>query len=236
MSKLFKGIAVICLTCILYVSCKHEIPLPFGTGGDGGGSVIPPATPICSPDSVYFQNVVLPILNSNCAMSGCHDALAHKEGLVLNSYAGIMRIVQAGNANSSKLVNVITTTNPGDRMPPPPKAPLTAQQIDAIKKWINQGAKNNFCASCDTSSFTYNMAVKQIIQNKCVGCHTGTAAGGGFDLSTYNGLKIVVLNGKLVGSINHRAGFVAMPPAGTKLPDCELKQIQKWVDAGALNN
>lgn len=234
MSKLFKVVAVLLLTSVIYVSCKHEIPFPIGTGG-GGTIIPPPASVVCSADTVYFQNTVLPIITSNCAMAGCHDAISHKEGLTLNNYAGIMKIVKTGNASGSKLVSVITTTDPGNVMPPPPMAKLSTTQIDAIKKWINQGAKNNYCASCDTSSFTYSGAIKSIMTNKCNGCHSGTSASAGIDLTTYAGVKTVALNGRLIGSLQYKAGFVGMPQ-GSRLPDCEVTQVQKWIAAGTLNN
>lgn len=235
MSKLLAGIAMICLSVILVISCKHELPLPIDDGS--GGAVTPPTTGNpCSPDSVYFQNTILPLLTSNCAMSGCHDVTTHKEGLILNNYTGIMRLVKAGNAGGSKLVSVITTLSNGDVMPPPPMARLNSAQIDAIKKWINQGAKNNICASCDTATFTFSAAVKPILQNKCNGCHTGASAGGGVDLSTYNGVKASAQAGTLLGSIEHKAGYKVMPQGGAKLPECEIIQIRKWVAAGSLNN
>lgn len=55
MSKLIKVVAVLLLSSVIYVSCKHEIPFPIGSGG--GGTVIPPppATVTCSADTVYFQ-------------------------------------------------------------------------------------------------------------------------------------------------------------------------------------
>ena len=75
-----------------------------------------------------------------------------------------------------------------------------------------------------------------MIQNKCQGCHSGTNAQGGIDLSTYTLLKAKVTDGKLWGSINQLPGYSAMPKNGTKLSDCEIKQFQKWIAAGAPNN
>lgn len=236
MRKLLFGITFLCLSVLLVISCKHELPIPIDMGGGGGTIAPPPSGNPCSPDSVYFQNTILPLITSNCSMSGCHDAVSKKEGLILTSYTGIMRIVKAGNANGSKLVSVITTTDPGAIMPPPPMAKLTTAQIDAIKKWINQGAKNNSCtAACDTAIFTFSGSVKSIMTNKCVGCHTGASAGGGVDLSTYNGVKASATAGTLLGSVQHKAGYKPMPVGGT-LPACEVTQIQKWIAAGALNN
>ena len=70
----------------------------------------------------------------------------------------------------------------------------------------------------------------------CKGCHNPASLGGGIDLSTYDGVKTVALNGRLSGSINHLAGFVAMPQGGNKLQECQIKQIEKWIAGGALNN
>jgi mono/diheme cytochrome c family protein len=168
-------------------------------------------------------------------MSGCHDDITHAEGVSLTSYSKIMRYVVPGNASSSKLYNVIIKTN-GDRMPPPPMAPLTTDQKNKIQKWINQGAKNNNCtASCDTTVFTYSGAIKNIMTNNCVGCHNPSSSGGNIDLSTFNGVQAAAISGKLYGSVANLPGYSPMPK-NSKLSDCQIRQIQKWINAGSLNN
>lgn len=122
-------------------------------------------------------------------------------------------------------------------MPPPPMPPMTSAQKALIQKWINQGAKNNSCiASCDTAVFTYSGAVKPIMDNKCVGCHNPSNLGGNIDVSTYNAVKVIALNGKLYGSIAHQNGYSPMPKNSAKLSDCEIRQVQKWITAGSQNN
>jgi uncharacterized membrane protein len=220
------------------VSCKHEIPFPAG-GGNGGGSGTGSVSVTCSPDTVYFQQQVLPIFISNCSMSGCHDNASHKEGIVLTSYSSIMTTgkIRAFQPYSGEIYEKITTSNTGDRMPPPPQNPLTADQKAAIYKWIMQGAKDNAClSSCDSAVYTYSAAIKPLISNQCQGCHSGTSASGGIDLSTYTAVKATVTNGKLWGSINHLPGYTAMPQNAQKLSDCQLKQFSKWIAAGAPNN
>ena len=91
-------------------------------------------------------------------------------------------------------------------------------------------------SSCDTGNVTYSGAIRNIISNKCQGCHSGANASGGFDYSTYNGVKANADDGKLWGAVNHVQGYSAMPKNGSKLSDCELGQIKKWIDAGAPNN
>ena len=128
---------------------------------------IPTVSSPCSPDSVYFVSEIMPIIASNCAMSGCHDAVTHAEGVNLTSYARILKYVTPGNASNSELYSVIVTSNSGRRMPPPPRSPLTAAQIAKIQKWINQGARNNSCSGgCDTTQFAYSAVIKPMLDTK----------------------------------------------------------------------
>jgi mono/diheme cytochrome c family protein len=193
----------------------------------------------CDPTKIYFQQQVLPILISNCAMSNCHDDASHKEGVILTSYEKVMNTggVSPGRPADSELYERIIDTDPDDRMPRPPMSPLTQQQKQLIYQWIMQGAQNLSCQNmCDSTNFSYSGAIKILVSNKCQGCHSGTTASGGIDLSNYNGLKAKVIDGRLWGTINHQAGFSPMPKNGTKLSDCEITQIRKWIEAGSPNN
>jgi len=215
----------------LISACKHEIPLTEAQVQITGG------TQTCSADTVYFQNKVLPLLNSSCAMSGCHDAITHKEGINLTAYATIFSsgVVLPGNPANSNLYKVLNKSG-SERMPPPPAAAFTQAQKDIVFNWILQGAKNNACNDCDTSLFTYSGAIAPIVNTYCKGCHNPSSLGGNIDLSIYAGVKTIAVNGKLMGSITHTTGFIAMPQGGTKLSDCRIQQIQKWIAAGTLNN
>ena len=227
---------------LLLICCKHSVPdATFNGNGDndagngtGGGSSAP-----CDPSKIYFQQQVLPILISNCAMSGCHDDASHQDGVVLTSYEKVMSTgdVRPGRPGSSNLYEVIIETDPDDRMPRPPRSPLTSAQIQVIYQWIQQGALNLTCENmCDSTQFAFNTIIKPIITNKCQGCHSGSAASGGIDLSTYNGVKAKITDGKLWGSVNHLPGYSPMPKNGAKLSDCEITQIKKWIENGSLNN
>jgi hypothetical protein len=39
-----------------------------------------------------------------------------------------------------------------------------------------------------------------------------------------------------MGTVNHATGYSAMPKGGGKLTDCEIRQLQTWIDNGTLNN
>ena len=235
---------------LLVVSCKHDVqglPAPGNGGNAGGGTGAGgstgsggSSTNTCDPNKIYFQQQVLPILLSNCTMSGCHDDASHQDGIILTSYEKVMATagVRPGRPTDSDLYEVLVETDPDDRMPRPPRNPLSQDQIQVIYQWIQQGAQNLSCqnSSCDTSNVTYNNTIRNMISSKCQGCHSGTAASAGIDLSTYTGVKAKITDGRLWGAINQLPGYSAMPKNGAKLSDCELTQIRKWIDAGSPNN
>lgn len=91
---------------------------------------------------------------------------------------------------------------------------------------------------CDDINVTFSGTVKPILQI-CQTCHSNAnsiSSGGGVRLQDYNDILGYVKNGKLMGSITHSKGYIEMPQGGAKIPDCEINQLQKWIDNGTLNN
>jgi Planctomycete cytochrome C len=220
------------LTIIFIWGCTHEAPLP----DPGTGSPTDPGIP--NPTNICFEADVLPIFQSYCAKSGCHDAGTHKEGYVLDNYTNIMKKgIVPGSAVNSTLYKVLFASGE-DRMPPVGHAQMTDAQKSTIGIWINQGAKNttNCGAVCDENAFAYNANIKPIMNTHCVGCHSTVNPSKGLDLSSYSGTRTSALNGSLYGSVAHASGFVAMPQGAAKLSPCKITVIQKWAAAGAPNN
>lgn len=217
--------------CGLLFACKHEIINPGGNNTDTTGN---------GGNGVCFERDVLPILATSCAKSGCHNAASQEGGYRLDSYANIIKKgIKPGNANDSKIYKVIVTNDPGDRMPQPPNAPLTAAQVAIIRQWINEGAQNttNCAPVCNASNFTYSAYIKPLIDNKCLACHNPSLPRAGYDFSTHSGLVQAVTDQRLLGSINRQSGFIPMPDGSLpKLSDCEIQQITNWVNAGTPNN
>lgn len=109
--------------------------------------------------AVSFATDVQPILNESCGE--CHDRTGEgsvSSGFSVNSYDDVMKgtdlgvVVIPGSSESSNLYRVIAgMTAPEIRMPPHHQEslskgrgrPLDQQQIDIIKRWIDQGAKDN---------------------------------------------------------------------------------------------
>ncbi|HRW74627.1 MAG: hypothetical protein R2787_02780 [Saprospiraceae bacterium] len=86
--------------------------------------------------------------------------------------------------------------------------------------------------NCPTENMTYTANIAPILNANCAlsGCHNAGSTNG--SLATYPDAVAVAQSGRMIGAINHDAGFVAMPPTGTKLADCDIDQIEAWVAAG----
>jgi len=202
-----------------------------GTGGENGKP--------CDPDTIYFQNQVLPLIISNCATSGCHDKLGGEQEVLLVDYASIINYgdIKPGKPNNSELFEKITENDGDDRMPPPPANPLNTEQINIIRTWIEQGAKNNYCdEECDTTNVTFSGAIWPLIELNCYGCHSGQQPSGGISLTDYNSVVVQANNGKLFGAINHDPGYKPMPNNSPKLAECKIDQIRIWIENGTPNN
>lgn len=229
MKKIFSILAVLIIALTVINACKHEIPQAI----TGSPAPVPGGT-----GEVCFEAQILPIFQSNCAKSGCHDAATHEKDYVFDSYINIIRKdVRPGNAANSKVYKVLFET--GDKkMPPLPNSDLTTDQKALIGKWINEGAKNTVtCGSvCDSNQFKYSTNVSVIIGTYCLGCHSGSAPSGGINLSGYNGVRNVAVSGRLVGAVSHAPGYSPMPKNASKLSACQIAQIRKWVSSGAPNN
>jgi len=90
---------------------------------------------------------------------------------------------------------------------------------------------------CVTTNMSYlNDVVPILSGNNCITCHNSSLSSGGINLDGYDFTKTQALNGKLYGSINHDAGFMAMPQGTAKMDQCQIDKIKAWIDQGTLNN
>ena len=239
-------IFILTLILLSTTSCKHEpqvLPskdIISENNGNGNGNGNSNQVSTCDPDSVYFQKNILPLIVSSCAKSGCHDAISHKDGIVLDSYPNIMNHgdIRPGNPGSSDLYEVITENDPDKIMPPPPDAPMSQGSIDMIANWIRQGALNNNCSdnNCDSSSITFSASINPILQSKCIGCHNNSLASGQVNLSGYNNVQVYAQSGSLLGSIQHSNGYFSMPKGSPQLSNCEIASVSIWIRNGYPNN
>lgn len=82
---------------------------------------------------------------------------------------------------------------------------------------------------------TYTDDIATIINGSCAtaGCHNATA-NFTFPMSNYNELVTAVSFGRILGAINHEAGFTPMPfPLGSdQISECNISKITSWIEDG----
>ncbi|MBN2365399.1 MAG: hypothetical protein EH225_05455 [Calditrichaeota bacterium] len=109
------------------------------------------------PSQATFNNIQTSIFNQSCALSNCHAGSSAPFGLDLSaesSYNNLVNVasqevpsllrVDPGEPDSSYLVLKVEGASGiiGQRMPIGGN-PLSAEQINLIREWINNGAPNN---------------------------------------------------------------------------------------------
>jgi len=91
--------------------------------------------------------------------------------------------------------------------------------------------------TCDTTTIKYSTDIVNILKANCYVCHAGNAAAGaGYKMDTYTGLKVWVDNQLLLKSVTHSPGASPMPKSGPKLAECNIAKIRTWIRNGAPNN
>lgn len=102
--------------------------------------------------SISFNRDIRPILSENCfACHGPDAAVADdaggfrldiREGAVVPAEASGKPPIVPGDADASEIIKRITTTKPNLVMPPPrAKISLDPEDVELLKRWINEGAK-----------------------------------------------------------------------------------------------
>ncbi|HBF18443.1 MAG: hypothetical protein CMI36_03440 [Owenweeksia sp.] len=237
MKGIISALSFFILLITFTFSCKHD-PFPAPPDGMNGDTIKTPVDTTgpngkpCDPDSVYYSRDIQPLLNANCAYAGCHDAATSQDGVNLSNYNTVIATadVRPFNPGGSDIYEVITDSDPQDRMPQGLPA-LPADQIALIRKWIEQGALNLSCNECDTTNLTYTNGIKAIFDQNCISCHGTTTPQAGRSLTNYQQVQDAVLNTNLLERINGDPGVPVMPQGG-KMPQCNIDKIEIWVSNG----
>lgn len=104
------------------------------------------------PDTISFYQNVRPLFQQHC--QGCHQPAQAKGGYVMTSYADLFKQtdnnvhgIVPGKPMESEVYKQITPQNGEKPAMPRGKEPLSATEVATIKKWIEQGAKDDTPAS-----------------------------------------------------------------------------------------
>ncbi|MFK7819431.1 MAG: DUF1549 domain-containing protein, partial [Planctomycetaceae bacterium] len=102
-------------------------------------------------DRVDFNFDVKPVLSDRCFFCHGPDAenraadlrLDTKDGAFAESQTGdVSHVIKPGDVSQSELIRRITSTDPDVVMPPPESnLSVSKAEVDALKKWIQQGAE-----------------------------------------------------------------------------------------------
>lgn len=181
---------------------------------------------------VIFSTQILPIFQANCAKSGCHDGISEEGGRFnFSNYEGIMAAIKPGYPDNSVAYTALADIW-GNIMPP--DRPLSLEQRSLIRIWILQGAKNNIDTTgsvCDTNNITFSGTINKMLNDNCLSCHSNINApvlGANIRLEDY--ADVVAKANRVLGSIQHKPGFFAMPKNKAQLDTCKIIQFAIWVN------
>ena len=87
--------------------------------------------------------------------------------------------------------------------------------------------------TCTTDSLTFQTDIEPIFRQDCnnSGCHNSGSSFG--DFTSYAGIKAKIDDND---KIRRRAIIEQTMPDAAPLPDCEIRKLTAWLDAGAPNN
>lgn len=125
-------IQIILILFVLLTSCDDTI-----TVIDVDGRIIPDS-------NVSFAEHIVPVLQAKCY--ACHDGgtNSHSPNMTLHTNIVDGRIVVPGDPETSVLIWTVEPRAGFPKMPPNGTAPpLTQNQLQGFRTWIEEGAENN---------------------------------------------------------------------------------------------
>jgi hypothetical protein len=86
---------------------------------------------------------------------------------------------------------------------------------------------------CDTTNMTFTANIQPILNSgTCLSCHTGSGAFGNIRLDSYQAVADIAP--RMLKSVKHdpSLGISQWMPPGGKLSDCQILQIEAWINQG----
>lgn len=225
----------IVFTLLILTACGRPSKLPENSDALSAGGSAP-----------GFDILLQKIFQPKCV--ACHASFA--------THGGIMSAVVAGNPDASVLYTKVATGQM-----PKNGTPLSSSEVTAIFDWISAGAPavtaNNptpgssggspvlgggagGTAPAPTAiSPTFAWIQANVLTPRCVICHRGAGAPGGYDLSSYAN---VLAGGRVVAGNPAGSRFFqridnnSMPPGGPALAADVKTAIRQWIQNGANND
>lgn len=212
-----------------------------GATADNG----PSETPDDGSEAVLFESTVQKIFQAKCQK--CHNDQAQKGEFDVSSPAGILKGSESGpvldreEPAESLLLEMILE----GQMPPEDETPLTKQEMDSIRLWIESGAK--FSQSVNPTAAIDQHAVVPIMHLRCTVCHGLRRKEAGLDLRSKAGMLAggksgpAIIPGKPEESLVLKRIHAGEMPPRRELVAVSIKTMQpseidiltRWIAAGA---
>lgn len=184
-----------------------------------------------------LQEASLQILSKNCA--DCHST-SNMSGNVGDltdlQYMTYARLVIPGEPELSPVIQQIT-----QGLMPMGRAGLSGTEVDVLKLWIkglNQDAlgPGGGPPAPTTIDPKYSVLAAQVFSSRCVACH----ANRNYKLNSYAEVLRTVVPGNAANSLLYQSITVGRTggkmPQGGALSSAQIKAIEDWINAGAMNN
>ena len=203
--------------------------------------------PIAEFDTVCFEEQILPVFQTGCAISGCHSQESSEGGYVYSDYESIMKSITPGSSGKSKAYQSIISIWSEHAMPP--DRPLSEAERTLIRIWIEQGALNTSCINgtvvTNDPSTCFSSEVLPILLSSCgtTGCHDVASHEEGVTIVSYTSIMsksglVVAENptGSDLYQVLNKTGEDRMPPSPyTALTETQKQTIYNWIKEGATD-
>jgi len=134
--RFLTGATMVAVAVLLFQSCKND------------EGVLSPIIDYGAINTISFSQHVQPLMDNHCATGGCHSPTSKAAGLSLGSWNELIKGSSYGDviipARASRSLLTLLFDGTVSRKPHPSIAvPLTASEVTFLKRWINEGARND---------------------------------------------------------------------------------------------
>ena len=233
-----------------------------GNGGSGGGS---------GAGAVSFARDIKPIFAAHC--NDCHHPASATDYDFTNPFdpqKGIIgrpntwapngaketKVVDPGNVTNSSLITKVSREDLDvhvDGNPMPYHLPyLTTAEVDAVRQWITDGAKNDAFFAASVAPIFGTQVTLRREAGRCTYCHYPGAPSGMNVLDVFDPAQGMVgrtsrYGGKMVEpgapdasslmkKLTGNTAGAQMPLHRPRLSSAQVQRLRDWISAGARND
>lgn len=187
----------------------------------------------------WFTNLSINLLQPKCFE--CHNGAGSRGRVDLSTYESILQVVVKGKPLESPLY--LSLKGVGGNMPLNAPA-LSTRELKTIFDWITAQAPKDGSEEPPPPppppQSTFVWLRENIIEPKCIECHSGPGGDGGVNLSTYESFandRSILIKGDPENSLLYdvvKTDFMPYKNSRSKLTPEEKQAVFDWIAKGAL--